>query len=90
MLAQSINNRHELHKTTNSHGWQLAMQLADAAVREIENKVWSCTDRAQMADLVIKSQAAREFLETFKQLIESNRTIDTVSAPEYFAVVSTD
>lgn len=77
----------ELVRTVNSLGWKIVMELAEDAVKEAETAVWNCKDRAQRDDLVLKAQAAREFLSGFRQRIESAKGL-TPSEKHTFNEVS--
>jgi hypothetical protein len=86
---QEVAKALELVKTINSYGWRVVMEIAEQSVKDAEEAVWACTKRDDRDDLVLKAQAARDFLATFKQRIESAKDI-TPQQKYQFQEVSTD
>jgi hypothetical protein len=80
----------ELMQTMHSPGWDIAMNIAEEAVKEAEDAVWNCRDKSNRDDLVLKAQAAREFLKDFKSRVLSAQSLSAENPNYSFHEVAID
>lgn len=72
--------KREVINTTNSIGWHYVLKIADELVKSAEAAVIQEQNETKIVGLQRKAQAAREFLNQFRQKIEATRQVDTEDA----------
>jgi hypothetical protein len=83
-----LRDKVELNATCNSHGWFIAMKIAELAVKQAEEAALTCTDKPQMESLLLKAQASREFLKNFNNQISAMRSVEVLESDEDFITLA--
>jgi hypothetical protein len=73
-----------LNQTISTRGWQFAMELAEAAVKEAEEAALNCEDDSRVVGLQKEARAARIFLKNWKEKVQQAAVIEQ---PQEFSSV---
>lgn len=76
--------------TTNTPGWQVALQIAEQIAEDAAQKVINCEDETDVIKLQRKAQAAREFVTEFRSRVEEMRRLEVSEPGKAFIPVALD
>jgi hypothetical protein len=80
--SELMMKKREIVSTTNSRGWYYVKEVAEKTIQKMERDAIDEEDDAKGSLLRRQAKAARQFLTTFLDHIESMRRIDAPETPD--------